>query len=345
MRSETITGAKVAGMCVWRDGVHDATGAVVPYAVVPYAVVPYHDTGRAWVASGEAICPLEANDGMVDRFAAAAAAQGRRGTVFGGAPSLAELPGTRSLCVGAEPVWDPLHWAATVRAHRSLREKPRHARAQGVTTRWVSGDQMAADPTLRQQVSTLVHRWLATRRMPPLRFLVDLAPLMTPVASAQATDAVQHFPRVLLAERAGVLVGLLAMRPRLRGDGWQLDHLLRDPAAPNGTTTLLVHEAMSALAREGVRWASLGMVPLAGTAARWTVWTRRVGGALYGFDGLEAFKRRLHPVRWEPVYLVIPATTAPLIGLLDALRAFAGGSLWRFAMATVRHRWTPSWPV
>ncbi|MEI6740552.1 MAG: DUF2156 domain-containing protein [Gemmatimonadaceae bacterium] len=329
-------------MSAWRDGGvdGDATGG---HDGAAGAVILYQDTGRAWVASGEAICPVQAHHGVLDRFAAAAAARGRRAMVFGGAPSLAELPGTRSLCVGAEPVWDPQRWAASVRAHRSLREKPRHARAQGVTTRWVAGDQMAADAPLRQAVMALVRRWLATRRMPPLRFLVDLAPLIRPVASAQATDAAPHFPRVLLAERAGALVGLLAMRPRLRGDGWQLDHLLRDPSAPNGTTTLLVHEAMSVLAGEGVRWASLGMVPLSGTAARWTVWTRRIGGALYRFDGLDAFKRRLHPTRWEPVYLVSPQPTAPVMALLDALRAFAGGSLWRFAMATGRHRLTHRW--
>ena len=70
----------------------------------------------------------------------------------------------------------------------------------------------------------------------------------------------------------------------------------------------------------------------------------RAGGALYDFDGLYRFKRRLHPGGWEPVWLCYPEGEPAIVHVLDGLRAFAGGSLVRFGARTVaRHPGALAW--
>jgi phosphatidylglycerol lysyltransferase len=61
----------------------------------------------------------------------------------------------------------------------------------------------------------------------------------------------------------------------------------------------------------------------------------RLGRPLYDFAGLHAFKAKLAPSRWEPVYVTCPRGVPPALAVLDALRAFAGGSLAAFALRTL----------
>lgn len=183
---------------------------------------------------------------------------------------------------------------------------------------------------MRAQLQALVRHWLAARPMPPMHFLVEVAPL-TWLAHR----------RLFVAERHGAVIGLLSLAPVSMREGWLFEHLLRDPAAPNGTAERLVDAAMRALADDGVRWATLGLAPLAGAIPRWLRTVRTVSRPLYNFDGLAAFKRKLRPQHWEPIYLAYPAPTSrgsaarvvvSAIALLDGLRAFAGGALWRFGV-------------
>jgi phosphatidylglycerol lysyltransferase len=60
-----------------------------------------------------------------------------------------------------------------------------------------------------------------------------------------------------------------------------------------------------------------------------------LASATMDFAGLRAFKARLHPDRWEPVFLLHPRQDGTARPILDALRAFAGGSLLRFGVRTV----------
>jgi phosphatidylglycerol lysyltransferase len=292
-------------------------------------MVAYADTGSAWVAAGEPVAAAAEAIAVAERFVAAAHAAHRRVSFFGTEGILASSPRFRRFHLGEQPVWDPRAWAAHVSAHRSLREQLRRARAKRVVVRSVSAEEYAERPALRAQLETVVRHWLAARPMPPMRFLVEVAPLML----------LAH-RRVFIAERADVtrgdvVVALLSLAPVPARGGWLFEHLLRDPDAPNGTSELLVDAAMRSLANDGVAWATLGLAPLAGAVPRWLRWTRTLSRPLFNFEGLAAFKRKLRPQHWEPIYLAYPAGSSSGLALLDGLRAFAGGPLWRFGVRTV----------
>jgi lysylphosphatidylglycerol synthetase-like protein (DUF2156 family) len=116
--------------------------------------------------------------------------------------------------------------------------------------------------------------------------------------------------------------------------------MLRGRRAPNGTIELLIDAAMRAAAARGDREVTLGLAPLAGPVARWLRLARTISTPLYDFGGLRAFKAKLRPHAWEPVYLCAAPSGSILVAIRDSLVAFAGGSLIGFGARTLlRPRW------
>lgn len=72
----------------------------------------------------------------------------------------------------------------------------------------------------------------------------------------------------------------------------------------------MIDAALRDLAADGVGYATTGLAPLAGDVPRWMRALGRGGAARYDFDGLRRFKARLHPARWDDVWLVYPAGEA-----------------------------------
>ena len=76
----------------------------------------------------------------------------------------------------------------------------------------------------------------------------------------------------------------------------------------------------------------LGMAPLSGLEdrrlapifARVGALVFEEGGALYGFQGLRAFKAKFHP-EWQPRYLAVAGGLNPVLALLDATLLIGGG--------------------
>jgi len=72
---------------------------------------------------------------------------------------------------------------------------------------------------------------------------------------------------------------------------------------------------MRAIADDGCRFATLGLSPLSKRAGMsafeeplWLkvmlAWLRKHGQRFYNFDGLDAFKAKLQPNEWEPVFAI-----------------------------------------
>jgi phosphatidylglycerol lysyltransferase len=287
--------------------------------------VGYADTGRAWVAGGEPVAAAADVPAVAARFLEAAHRAGRRGAFFGAEDRLASLAGRRRLLLGRQPVWVPARWPAVLAGSRSLRAQLRRARSHGVSVRDVPPEAVAQGTPLRVQLDGLIARWQARRGVAAMGFLVRLEPF---------GDAAERL--LFVAERHGVPVALLSVAPVYARAGWLFEDLLREADAPNGTSELLVDAGMRRLAALGARWATLGLAPLAGPVAPWLRGARRLGAPFFNFAGLEAFKARLRPAWWDPIWLVHPATVSAPRALLDALAAFAGGSLWRFGWRTLR---------
>ncbi|MCX5742905.1 MAG: phosphatidylglycerol lysyltransferase domain-containing protein, partial [Proteobacteria bacterium] len=113
------------------------------------------------------------------------------------------------------------------------------------------------------------------------------------------------------------------------------EDFLRDPDAPNGTVEALVDAGMRAAAAAEVPFVTLGLVPLAGEVAPWLRVARTLGGALYDFDGLRAFKAKFKPASWDPIFLSYPPGRSSILAIVDTLTAFARGGLVKFGLETL----------
>lgn len=285
------------------------------------ACVAYVDTGAAWVAAGAPIAELSRLDDTAAQFVACARARGRRACFFGAETRFANASSLARDAVAAQPIWDPKEWAARAR-RRSVREQLRRARAKGVSVVRLTPEELATQ-RVRDELGAATSTWLSTRRMPPMRFLVDVDLLQFPRERA-----------VWVARRDGELAGVLGAVPVYLKQGWFCEDLLRLPSAPNGTAELLVDTAMREFAAMDCRWATLGMVPLSGVGG-WLRVVRAIGARVYDFGGLERFRAKLDPLRTDPIFLLRPRGVSFVRAILDVLCAFAGTSLVRFGIATL----------
>jgi phosphatidylglycerol lysyltransferase len=288
------------------------------------ACVGYVDTGSAWVVAGAPIAPEHRLAEVATRFCAAAAARGRRVCCFGTEARFQEVAEWSALRIGDQPVWDPAAWDSVVRDSKSLREQLRRARAKGVRVRALEVGELEPGHAIRGQLDALIARWLATKQIAPMGFIVQLDPFSFPSEK-----------RYFVAMRDEVIVGFLAVIPIYARSGWFFEDLLRDPSAPNGTTELLIDAAMRAAATTNVSHVTLGLAPLAGEVSPWLRFARRWGRALYDFEGLRAFKSKLKPRAWDPIYLSYPRGKSGVLAVVDALTAFARGGLLRFGIKTL----------
>jgi phosphatidylglycerol lysyltransferase len=294
-------------------------------AVVGYVPASTRPGGqrRVWVAAGGPVSSAEAVGDVATAFERAAAAAGCRVCWFG---ADGRLRATRSgrdgyaeMALGAQPIWDPRRWPAILEGKASLRAQRNRARNKGIAvSRWPSSHAEEA-PDLRRCLA----EWLAHRGLPPLHFLVEPHTL-----DALADRA------VFVAERDGASVGFLVLSPVPARNGWLVEQIIRGDAAPNGTGTLLLDAAMRFAAGQGSAYLTLGLSPLSTRAPAsrpnplWLRvllgWVRAHGRRFYDFRGLEAFKAKYLPDRWDPI-TAITNERRPTPGTLYAVAdAFSG---------------------
>ncbi len=288
------------------------------------ACVAYVEVAGAWVVAGAPICAAERLAEVTRRFIAAARAERRRCSFFAAESRLVCAAGLDSTMVGEQPVWDPQRWSDSLAGSRSLREQLRRARAKGVNVRVVDATELHEGAPIRERIEALIERWQHGKQMAPMGFLVDVQ-----------LFAFARERRYFVAEHDDTLMGFLAAVPVFAREGWLLEDFLRDPSAPNGTAELLVDAAMHALAGEGSSYVTLGLAPLSGALPGSLQLIRRVSAGLYDFEGLRAFKKKLRPHEWIPIYLGHPRGTSGNAALLDVLAAFARGGFLRFGVATL----------
>jgi phosphatidylglycerol lysyltransferase len=97
---------------------------------------------------------------------------------------------------------------------------------------------------------------------------------------------------------------------------------------------------MRSVARDGCEYITLGLAPLTGDVSPVLAFTRNRTHRLYNFSGVRAFKEKLHPREWSPVYLAFPRHELGVVAMADVLSAFAPRGLLRFALDTLVHQRT-----
>ncbi|MEZ5966129.1 MAG: phosphatidylglycerol lysyltransferase domain-containing protein [Planctomycetota bacterium] len=281
------------------------------------ACVAYVDTGAAWVAAGSPWCEAARVEGVAAAFVVAARTVGKRACFFG-VEDRHLWPGMERLLLGQQATFAPGSWEAAVAGHRRLREQLRRARKKGVRVRRAGAADLREGSELRARVDAVADAWLRARRLEPMGFLVSLEPF----AFAEA-----H--RYYVAELGDTVVAFTSLVPVPQRGGWLVEDSFRHQSAPNGTAELV----LDAVVRDaGGAFVALGLAPLAGPVPSLLRVAGTLARPLYDFRSLEAFRRRLHPGAWEGVWMLYPAggRARVVFAVVDALRAFAGGSLVAF---------------
>lgn len=327
---ESATGERARVLALVRDYGWNATAFQTleqgyRYFFHERGCVAYFDTGRAWVAAGAPLAPLDAMADVLRAFVADARRARRRCCFFATEERLVKLAGDelRSLRIGEQPVWNPQEWPDILRRRASLREQLRRARAKGVTVREVTAAELRAGVT-HDGIARLTERWLSSHAMAPMDFLVRLE-----------LFSFSEERRCFVAELAGRVVGVAGVVPVPARAGWFIEDLVRDPRAPNGTGELLIDAVMRWAAGLGCGWLTLGLAPLAGDVSPLLRAARASSTLLYDFDGLRSYKAKLQPELWLPIFLSYPPTQGALVSLLDALIAFTKTGFWHFAWRTL----------
>jgi phosphatidylglycerol lysyltransferase len=292
------------------------------------AVVGYVPRGRTWVAAGAPVCAAEHLLDVTHEFERAAANQNRRVCYVIAADRLenllADSPGHARVVLGAQPVWNPQHWPQILRHRASLRAQLSRARNKGVTILPANPVAARNDPALHQCLA----QWLDHRPMPTLHFLVEPDTFHGPLDDR----------RLFVASHQDKTVAFLLASPIPQRNGFLVEQIIRSPHAPNGTAELLIDALMTSLTDSGHTYVTMGLVALSHHAdsglqsnPAWLrtlmTWARAHANRFYHFNGLEHFRTKMIPDRWETLYAIsnekrfTPATLHNLLG------AFAQTSL------------------
>lgn len=306
-------------------------------------VIGFVERGLTSVVAGAPVCPPNRLDAVVAEFEQAMARQGRRVCYFGAEERLEGLLRGRrthsAVLLGAQPSWNPAQWAGILAGKASLRAQLNRARNKGVTVAPMPSVEAAREPALRR----VLDEWLGTRGLPPMHFLVE------PETLSRLADRM-----VFVARREKEIVAFLVASPAPARKGWLIEQFVRGRSAPNGTVELLLDAAVRTFANEGFEYVTLGLAPLSrhGIAGRsnplWLRvilrWVRAHGRRFYNFEGLDRFKAKFQPERWEPVYAIVNRPRFSPRTLYAIAAAFSDRSLfstivravWRAILTEIR---------
>jgi len=295
------------------------------------AVVGYVRAGGRRVVGGAPVAADVDLRDVAEEFERDARAA-RAGVVYFGAEERLEAlyRGTKThsaILLGAQPSWDPADWAKIIATHSSLRAQLNRARNKGVSVSLWPSVQAERSPELK----TLLQEWLGTRGLPPLHFLVE------PETLGHLRDR-----RVFVATRGGVPVGFLVASPIPARRGWLTEQFVRGHNAPNGTAELMIDAAVRWVAEQGSDYVTLGLAPLSTRGGDLTShslliqigfkWVRAHGRRFYNFEGLDSFKAKFAPERWEAVYAVANESRFSIRSLYAIGSAFTQGTPLRTVM-------------
>lgn len=291
------------------------------------AVIGFVVRHKVRVVAGAPVCDPQRLAAVVQEFEVEAGVRHQKVCYFCAEDRLHSLLGHASrhstVVLGAQPAWDPHHWADIIASRASLRAQLNRARNKHVAVRCEHPERDGTLPELQR----VLGEWLGTRGLPPLHFLVE------PDTLERLFDR-----KVFVARRSGVIVAFLVASPAPARDGWLIEQLVRGRRAPNGTAELLIDAVMRDLASEDYSYATLGLSPLSRRAPaaedsnpawlRFLLrWVRAHGRRFYNFEGLDQFKAKFQPDRWEPVYAIANDPKFPPRALLAIASAFSDRSL------------------
>lgn len=288
------------------------------------AVVGYVNGRGVRVVAGAPVCAKERLAEVAAEFENDAANDGEKVCYFCAERRLESVYSDSKrhskVLLGAQPAWHPRDWPEIIAKHKSLRAQLNRARNKGVKVEEWPVERARNNPDLDR----CLEAWLESKGLPPLHFMVE----------SNTLGRLEN-RRIFAAEKDGRIVGFVILSPVPMRKGWLFEQFPHIPEAPNGTVELMIDAAMRALAASGSEYATLGLAPLSKRAKIerfdnpvwlriFLAWMRKHGQRFYNFDGLDAFKTKLKPARWEPVFAVSNEPRVSFRTLYAITAAFSG---------------------
>lgn len=290
-------------------------------------VVGYVRRGSWILVAGEPVCAPAALPDAIAQFETWAERRRLRVCYVCASDPVRNLLGNSGryagIVMGAQPVWNPADWPAILRARGSLRAQLHRSINKGVRIEEWSPAEAAGSAEIRQTLT----EWLHGRRLPPMHFLVE----------PEVLQGVVDDRLLFVARREDRVVAFLVASPVAARNGYLVEELARSSRAPNGTSELLIDAAMKRFAEAGCTFATMGLVALAsGTIHENPFWIRTLmllarahANRFYNFRGLEHFRAKMHPARWENIYAISKEKHFSPQALYAMGGAFSAISPWR----------------
>ena len=169
------------------------------------------------------------------------------------------------------------------------------------------------DYKIEDEMQQVSREWLALKKSSELSFMLGSINLENPLDR-------RYF---VAKDVSGKILAFIVFVPFRGGTGYYTDVTRRRRGAPIGTMEKIVLDAFMTMKSEGVKWGSLGLVPLA-HAKEHNEGSKITGIILdfiyenmnnfYGFKTLHQYKRKYAPTLWETRYLVYyPGIFSPKI--------------------------------
>lgn len=283
--------------------------------------VMYGVQGRSWVAMGDPVGPAEVRGPLIRNFL-------ERADDFGATAVFYEVGhqdlhvyadfGMTFVKLGEEALVDLGQFGLEGGAAAKFRQAVRRLERDGGTFRLLAPTEV---PSHLPRLRAVSNDWLAQKSAAEKGFSLGFFD----------DEYICRFP-VGVVEHGGAIQAFANVWPGARSQELSMDLMRFSSDAPKGVMeALLVHLMLWGKA-EGYHRFSLGMAPLSGfeqspVASLW----QRVGAflyehgeAVYGFQGLRAFKDKFNPT-WEPRYLAYPGGLRLPRVLADTSALIAGG--------------------
>jgi phosphatidylglycerol lysyltransferase len=263
------------------------------------AFIMYGVHGRSWVALGDPVGPVEERAELAWKFRELCDRFDGRPVFYQVDPE--NLPlyvdlGLSLLKIGEEARLSLPDFSLDSPANRDLRYARRRADREGGSFEIVEPAGVLAILPELQEVSDA---WLAERKTREKGFSVGYF----------SADYLKNF-HCAVARKEGRIVAFATVWLSGEKEEISIDLMRYRAGALYGAMDFLFAELLLWGQREGYRWFSLGMAPLAGLEARplAPVWYRlgafayKLGEHFYNFQGLRAYKAKFAPA-WKPKYL------------------------------------------
>lgn len=288
------------------------------------SVLTYRVIGRRWIAMGEPAGVSAERPALLWAFATLADSYGGAPVFYSVGEGLLGDLATLGLAVrkvGESAVIDLQSFSLEGKARQNLRTAVSRAEREGATFELLSPG--SASP-LAGELKAVSDAWLTEHEGTEKAFSLgrfDPAYLdRTPLAVVRQNGRIVAFANLLPGR---------GTRPTLA-----VDLMRHVEDAPPGVMDYLFVRAIQWAQQQGYSAFDLGMAPLSGLEdrrlspvfARVGALVFEEGGALYGFQGLRAFKAKFGPV-WTPRFIAAPPSTPLAFALLDVALLTSGG--WR----------------